>query len=708
MSFHKKYQAATRGFCLVVFLNIFTSPLLGAMQNAADATQAQLSYKTIGSLNLSAVGLVKPDYSVISDFVPHDPRKDVCLEIHPLTERDKQEVIYNLFASREGHTPDCPSISTLAKDLELFVGQGANPHKHVLEKISHTRTTFGHAKLAHMLANPLTDINQLQKRQNLIKKLLDDQELFDQIEKLLQQIQQTENNFFSYWKTEKATQDFLDKRLFFKRGVLREYNTSPVAMEVVTRLCNAGTALIILGPLLGAMVYKYIDGKFIMPLDHNQPVTEPYTLYRAFKETCHYAISSVQPQTYFDFYTKIKNDSILKGSPEVAAQKWAVAKTTLETGKAVLYGAGQALATKFAIDEATLTNKSIRYLHTQLNGVASMINCCEQFNSFIKNHADFAEGLEYQNNFAEFFNTQVDSELSQLVTLLQTDTFKSEGSFFSHAGRVLAAHELMRKNKHRFTSVCLAIGEIDAAMSIAKLYKNSANNEVSYNFATFVESDKPVVELIGFWHPLVTANKVVTNNLILGATGPSHNAIVTGSNTGGKSTMLKSILLNILFAQTLTIIPAKNGVLTPFYYLGCYLHLADDLTSGNSLFKAEVLRVQAFLERVQKLFPNQFAFIVIDELFTGTAAETGASAAYKVAEKLTKMDNIVFVLATHFPELTELEKTTDGICKNYKVDAIKRADGTIFRPFKLDPGVSSTSIANEILRSELDIINFAL
>ena len=71
-----------------------------------------------------------------------------------------------------------------------------------------------------------------------------------------------------------------------------------------------------------------------------------------------------------------------------------------------------------------------------------------------------------------------------------------------------------------------------------------------------------------------------------------------------------------------------------------------------------------------------------------------------------KLPNLIFIFATHFPLITELEKATHGTVKNYKVDVIKNEDGTITRPFKLEPGISTTSIANELLQTELNEIDF--
>ena len=77
----------------------------------------------------------------------------------------------------------------------------------------------------------------------------------------------------------------------------------------------------------------------------------------------------------------------------------------------------------------------------------------------------------------------------------------------------------------------------------------------------------------------------------------------------------------------------------------------------------------------------------MDEAFNGTEPKAGVEASYKFSEQLGSFDNNMVLLATHFPELTKLEET--GAFKNLQVKVIKKADGSLTRPFKLEQGVST-------------------
>ena len=69
-------------------------------------------------------------------------------------------------------------------------------------------------------------------------------------------------------------------------------------------------------------------------------------------------------------------------------------------------------------------------------------------------------------------------------------------------------------------------------------------------------------------------------------------------------------------------------------FLGSYLRVNDDTAADQSKFKAEVLRAKMLCQTMESLLPNQFGFVVIDELFTGTSSNNAAKLLLKVAQKL--------------------------------------------------------------------------
>jgi DNA mismatch repair ATPase MutS len=306
-------------------------------------------------------------------------------------------------------------------------------------------------------------------------------------------------------------------------------------------------------------------------------------------------------------------------------------------------------------------------------------------------------------------HNSTNTEFAYLINLLQQDTFSGNASFFSFSGRVLVAHKLMEKHKNDFAGIIELIGELDACRSIAQIVKEFTNRSVHYCLADLYQADRPHMKLINFWNPFVDYRKVVTNNIELGGDNKELLVILTGSNTGGKSTVgLKGTLLSLYLAHTIGIAPADTCRASLFNDLCSYLHVLDDTASGQSSFQAEVNRSQALIKAIKALPQDQYAFVVIDELFKGTSPEKGTSGAYKIVKHIAQFDNVMCIVATHFKELTQLEEETDGNCINMKIDVYEDEHGNLVRPHKLEYGVSTQNIADAIMQSHFEDINFDL
>ena len=460
----------------------------------------------------------------------------------------------------------------------------------------------------------------------------------------------------------------------------------------------------------------------------NKMQQKPFNIKGSFAKSCKFICQFINPKTSIDeiVYLRSSNfaDEVQKNNEETKElceafnlpHKDHLDESDISTSRKVRYGflgvtvGFKALITsihtyfcKSALSHANQLKNAANHLQGRLIGVATLVNTTDLFQQLATRVPEMNTGLSLLHDPALFDNPLFkDTSFQNLISLLQTFTFKGDASFFSLTGRVLAAHSLMEEHKDKFAPMMEAIGEIDACLAIAKLYKQYQDKPVRFCFVDFVQSEKPVLQLSGFWNPFVEPSCVVVNNIELGLN--HRNIVLTGSNTGGKSTALKGIMLGAWLAQTLGIAPATKVVMSPFMYLGTSLNISDQTKKGNSLFKAEVLRAKSILNSADALADNEFGFVIIDELFVGTASEKGSQESYKVAKRLAKKENSLFILATHFPELTNLEQDTDGVCKNFKMDIYKDDAGSLVRTYKLEPGISTCNVADEIFEEEINSI----
>ncbi len=345
----------------------------------------------------------------------------------------------------------------------------------------------------------------------------------------------------------------------------------------------------------------------------------------------------------------------------------------------------------------TLTN----YLHMQMIAVGTVVRTMEEVSAEIKNNPTLLAGLDHSHHIIDLFDknsTTIPAKLKQLTNLLLTNTFTGKPSYFSLKGRVLAAYALMKEIKHELAPSLLALGEVDAYLSCAKLMQKHNGKDNNFNFATYLEQDTPYINLEGMWHPFVTSEKAVANSIELGGT-KVKNIILTGPNAGGKSTFSKGLTTSLVLAQTIGIVPAKSLVFTPFAKINTYMNITDDTAAGNSLFKSEVLRAQDLLQTINNLDKNKFSFSVMDEMFSGTSPKEGEAASYAVAKNIGANSNSIAIIATHFPKLKELEATF-GTFKNYQVRVTRYDNGTFNYPFKLEEGAADQNVALDILQQQ--------
>ena len=715
---------------LVVLGFFFVSSNYSGVISQEQSLGNQSSYREIGDMYMRSFGLDERDEQ------SSDEVKEGKFQPLQLTANEKRELVFTLLAQNEECNDDTIEnnklLRTALEDLEIFYAPGRDYPETVFAHLNNTRTVFGEVVLAKIIGNPQIDVESLQNRQAFIKELIEDESLFNELDGLMRKVHKAEDNILSFWKKESVpTKKAIDSLYFGKRG-LKKFNQSALALEVKTRLDNVKTGLLLTGDFLFVVAAHQM---FQRKMDTQCSWAE------SFKTVGKSTLSNFNPKSWYDSYKniysvetrgiirenlhnlysdanikKLREENALvatmieaqKPSSEEALEK--MVSSHQRMGLRFLgfqaafmsgYGAFKWWITKNVLSEAVQHNNTQCYLQKRLIDVATLVASVEHIQELASVHKSLQAALiclEKSNIFDE--SSSASSDGKKLVNLLLTNTFKGNASFFSSAGRVLAAHTLMGTAKDELVCAMEAIGELDACLSIAKLYKKHLDTPVGYNFVEYVQSDVPSMKAIGFWNPIVDPQVVVPNDLILGG-DVVRNGIVTGSNTGGKSTMLKAVSISVLLAQTLGITPASEFIMTPFATLATSLNIKDDTASGQSLFKAEVNRAHQLMQALKELAPGQFAFYVIDELFTGTSPEKGQAAAIKVARAMAESEQLLYLWATHYPQLTKLEEETSNVFKNYKMEAYKDEEtGKLVRPYKLEDGISISNIANDILEEE--------
>ena len=164
--------------------------------------------------------------------------------------------------------------------------------------------------------------------------------------------------------------------------------------------------------------------------------------------------------------------------------------------------------------------------------------------------------------------------------------------------------------------------------------------ERKINFAHFIEENKKIVFNNSYYACLKDTDPI-KNTIKF-----KKNMIITGPNASGKTTILKSTLINIILTQQFGCGFYESAKFKPFDFIHCYLNIPD--TSGrDSLFQAEARRCKEILDLIS-INKKESHFCAFDELYSGTNPEEAENSATAFFNYLTKYKNVSCILTTHF------------------------------------------------------------
>ncbi len=220
----------------------------------------------------------------------------------------------------------------------------------------------------------------------------------------------------------------------------------------------------------------------------------------------------------------------------------------------------------------------------------------------------------------------------------------------------------------RIQRTASAVAQLDVLASFAEA-------AVQNNYVKPVVDDSDVLDIAEGRHPVIEqmlkGSLFVPNDTTLDE-GDNRMLIITGPNMAGKSTYMRQNALIALMAQIGSYVPASKcrvGVVDAIF---TRVGASDDLAAGQSTFMVEMTEVAEILERATKS-----SLVILDEIGRGTSTFDGMSIARAVVEHICEKIGCKTLFATHYHELTEMEKDLPGI-KNYNIAVKKRGDDITF------------------------------
>lgn len=491
------------------------------------------------------------------------------------------------------------------RSLELF-DTSENNDTSLIKTIDKTMTGIGARKLAERLASPSTNIDEINSRLDTVAFFLDNPGVRNEVRSILHKCQDMERAI---------------QRLSTNRGGPKDLYDLAESLNLIPRIQAAIMNFTTHQPdsmydkpphdllqlVQGFFDHSYLAQSILTALLEDKMKLPTFTRNGGFIR------HSAYPP--LDYLRNIRQESNLKFQNMLQLYMEETGATGLKIKDNNVIGHFIEAPTKQA-DKLFANN---RFIHRQtvLNAVRFTTTELSEIESDINNAEEKALEMELQ-----IFNEFVEHVMAQAITI-------------------------------RRSADKLAI--IDVATALAEL---AAEN----NYTRPEIDDSLDFEIIEGRHPVVEdVMKKSGAGSFIGNTCALNNQtdriwLITGPNMAGKSTFLRQNALIAILAQMGSYVPAQKAKIGVINKVFSRVGASDDLARGRSTFMVEMVETAAILNRA-----DERSFVILDEIGRGTATFDGLSIAWSVVEHLAEINRCRTLFATHYHELTKLNKHLEGL-----------------------------------------------
>lgn len=251
-------------------------------------------------------------------------------------------------------------------------------------------------------------------------------------------------------------------------------------------------------------------------------------------------------------------------------------------------------------------------------------------------------------------------------------------------GKMMKNYYMLNNNEELKEALVYSFGFHGFIDNLKTLNRKLINREIS--LCNFVKSKTKFKKA---YYPMIK-DKIVKNTYNL-----RKKILITGPNASGKTTILKTTLLNILFSQQIGMGFYSKATIKPYSHLHCYLNIPDT-SCRDSLFQAEARRCKNIIDILNKTSKNENHFCIFDELYSGTNPYEAVSSSIALLKYITKYPNIDFALTTHFLDVCK-KLNNDTIFNNCSMKILEKEDDFEYS-YKLINGISQIKGGIKVLK----------
>lgn len=253
--------------------------------------------------------------------------------------------------------------------------------------------------------------------------------------------------------------------------------------------------------------------------------------------------------------------------------------------------------------------------------------------------------------------------------------------------RIALAMERWRRTTGRQALDWLAVvGEFEALLALAG-YAYERPRDVLPS----VSQKGPLIDAVQLGHPLLPEATCRPNDLRLDDT--RQMILISGSNMSGKSTMLRTLGINVALALAGAPVRARKLCVSPLS-IAATINVRDSLQEGQSHFYVEMARLKKIVEI---LGGGRGVLFLLDEIMHGTNSHDRRIGTEAVLRKLLD-GGAIGMITTHDLTLAEIVDTMDGRAENAHFQD-QLLDGKMVFDYRMRPGVVRKSNALDVMRS---------
>ena len=318
-------------------------------------------------------------------------------------------------------------------------------------------------------------------------------------------------------------------------------------------------------------------------------------------------------------------------------------------------------------------------IHDFFNSATSYFSYVrDEMNRFIECSKNLTTYSLFNKNL-ELYKTTVQSYLDRIQKLQPfriTDILR--------IGEKMKLFHEFRYNTEFINTCDYCQGFIGYLDNVTGLQHHLKNNSMKYGKVG------KTTQLTNLFHPTLLKKSPIKNTVKL-----DKNFIISGPNASGKTTLLKSILINVILTQQIYCGFYDKCQIKLVDHFHCYLNIPDT-NARDSLFQAEARRCKEILDVIHES-PSKTHLCIFDELYSGTNPFEAVGSAFSYLTYLSENPNVKFMLTTHFLNLCDLVKENEKIV-NKKMKASVENEQVKY-DYVIENGISNVKSGFQVLKN---------